>query len=160
MVWCLWSKIFPIALFQLSLCNEIDLKNKSQWWGFNPEEDTSISCLPNALVLYNPVIDNSPKGFGHGAVHKFWEAFSPMHNISKSAPPTIFFLGTKDRFIPLATAEEYRRRMKKNRLRCDLKIYPDEKHSFWMNKKFIETTRDVDMFLVSLGYLTGQSTVK
>ena len=29
--------------------------------GFNEEgEDTSISCIPNALVLFNPVFDNSP----------------------------------------------------------------------------------------------------
>ena len=33
--------------------------------GLNEEgEDLSISCLPDTLVLFNPVYDNGPGGFG------------------------------------------------------------------------------------------------
>ena len=27
-------------------------------------EDTSVSCIPKALLLFNPVFDNGPEGFG------------------------------------------------------------------------------------------------
>ena len=57
-------------------------------------EDRSISCIPNALVLFNPVFDNSPKGYGYDRVKEYWKAISPMHNISESTPLTIVFLGT------------------------------------------------------------------
>ncbi|MFP6877134.1 MAG: alpha/beta hydrolase fold domain-containing protein, partial [Roseibacillus sp.] len=29
------------------------------------DDDLSVSAVPNALVLFNPVFDNSPKGYGH-----------------------------------------------------------------------------------------------
>ena len=74
-------------------------------------EDTNISSQPDALVLFNPVYDNGPKGYGHSRVQPRWKAISPMHNIRKGAPPTIVFLGTKDDLIPVATGEEYDRRM-------------------------------------------------
>ena len=52
-------------------------------------EDTSVSCVPQALVLFNPVYDNGPKGYGHERVGEYWQDFSPMHNIRKGMPPAI-----------------------------------------------------------------------
>ena len=40
-------------------------------------EDTSVSCIPNALVLYNPVFDNVPGCFGHNKVREHWRKISP-----------------------------------------------------------------------------------
>ena len=31
---------------------------------FENTDDLSVSCIPNALVLFNPVIDNGPGGYG------------------------------------------------------------------------------------------------
>jgi arylsulfatase A-like enzyme/acetyl esterase/lipase len=79
--------------------------------GFEEESDPlKISCRPDALVLFNPVFDNGPGGWGHGTVKAYWEEISPMHNISKTTPPTVVFLGTKDNLIPVATVEEYQSR--------------------------------------------------
>ena len=51
--------------------------------GFNEEgEDTSVSCRPDALVLFNPVFDNGPGGYGHERVKAFWQSFSPLHRRS------------------------------------------------------------------------------
>ncbi len=129
--------------------------------GFNEEgEDTSINCRPDALVLFNPVYDNSPAGYGHSRVKNYWEEFSPMHNLASNTPPTVVFFGTKDKFVPVATAEEYKRRMEANHVRCDLHLYEDQPHSFFNYAKYYETLLEADKFLISLGYLKGEPTLQ
>lgn len=124
--------------------------------GFEEEGvDLSISSRPNALVLYNPVFDNGPGGYGHERVKEYWEEISPMHNIDKKTAPTVVFLGTKDQLIPVATAKEYQRRMEDLKLRCDLYLYEDQPHGFFNLGRgcYEEPLQDMDRFLVSLGYL-------
>lgn len=129
--------------------------------GFDEEgEDTSVSCRPKALVLFNPVFDNGPKGYGHDRVKEYWQAFSPMHNIDKTAPPTIVFLGTKDRLIPVKTAQDYQKKMQDLGLRCDLHLYEGMPHGFFNKAKYYETVLETDKFLASLGYLKGKPTLK
>jgi len=71
-------------------------------------EDTTISCKPDALVLFNPVFDNGPpNGYGYDRVGERYREISPIHNIGKGAPPTIVFLGTEDELIPVATGRKY-----------------------------------------------------
>ena len=43
-----------------------------------PGEDTSVSCRPNALVLFNPVFDNSPEGYGYDRVKDRYREISPI----------------------------------------------------------------------------------
>ncbi|MEM8713895.1 MAG: alpha/beta hydrolase fold domain-containing protein, partial [Planctomycetota bacterium] len=39
--------------------------------GFNADQDDlSVSCVPEALVLFNPVFDNGPGGYGHDRVQE------------------------------------------------------------------------------------------
>lgn len=122
-----------------------------------PNEDKSVSSKPNALCLFNPVFDNGPGGWGHGAVGDRYGEISPMHNIRKGAPPTIVFLGTKDKLIPVATAEKYRDKMKEAGSRCELKLYEGQGHGFFNYSKkteyYNQTVASMDEFLVSLGYL-------
>jgi acetyl esterase len=35
---------------------------------FDEDKDKSVSCKPNALVLFNAVFDNGPKGYGYSRV--------------------------------------------------------------------------------------------
>jgi acetyl esterase len=122
--------------------------------GFNEEgEDTSISSRPDALVLFNPVYDNSSEGYGYDRVKEYWRQFSPMHNIDKDTPPTIVLLGTEDGEVPVATAEKYKELMEKAGRRCDLRLYKGQRHGFFNVKKFKETLLETDNFLVALGYL-------
>ena len=94
-------------------------------------EDTSIDCKPNALILYNPVFDNGPKGFSHNLVKNYWKDFSPIDNIGEKAPPSIVILGTKDIYIPVSTAERYKKIMNEKGHRCDLHIYEGKEHGFF-----------------------------
>lgn len=125
--------------------------------GFDEDCDVlTISPRPAALVLFNPVFDNSPEGYGYDRVKDYWEAFSPMHNIAEGAPPTIVFLGTKDKLIPVATAEAYKAKMEAIGSRCDLHLYEGQGHGFFnaKNKEYYDkTVAEMDRFLVSLGYL-------
>lgn len=124
-----------------------------------PGEDTSVDCRPKALVLFNPVFDNGPEGYGHDRVKDYWQDISPMHNLKKGTPPTLVFLGTKDKHIPVATAEKYKALMEANGDRCDNHLYPDRPHGFFnrrgkQNTDFDDTLKKMDAFLVLLGFLT------
>ncbi|MFT5886345.1 MAG: acetyl esterase [Arcticibacterium sp.] len=122
-----------------------------------------VSSIPNALVLFNPVIDNGPGGYGYERVGDAYKRFSPIHNIKKGAPPTIFFLGTDDALIPVETAQYYKKVMEKVGSKCDLHLYEDQSHGFFNYKNFEyyeKTVFETDKFLQSLGYLKAQPLVK
>lgn len=127
--------------------------------GFEEDgEDPTISTRPNALVLFNPVLDNGPDGWGHKQVREYWKNFSPLHNITKEDPPAIVFLGTKDKLIPVSAMQDYQQRMKALDIRCELKLYQGEGHGFFNANKgdgssYTQTVAEMDQFLTSLGYL-------
>ncbi|GGK10724.1 lipase [Yeosuana aromativorans] len=125
-----------------------------------PNEDLSISSKPNALVLFNPVYDNSQNGFGFARMNGRYKEISPLHNINKGAPPTIVFFGTKDKTTPVASSKAYEKKMKAIGSRCDLFLYEGAEHSFF-NKGdyFIDTLRKTDRFLKLLGYIDGKPTI-
>ena len=50
-------------------------------------EDTSVSCIPKALLLFNPVFDNGPDGFEHKLVKPYWKDISPIEHIDDQTPP-------------------------------------------------------------------------
>jgi acetyl esterase len=129
--------------------------------GFDEEDDDiSVSCHPNALVLFNPVYDNGPEGCGYESVKEYWQEISPLHNLGPNTAPTTVFLGTEDILVPVATAVEYKTRMETHGVRCDLHIYEGQPHGFFNAAKFHETLLEADAFLVSLGYLTGDATLE
>ena len=126
-------------------------------------EDLKVSSKPDVLVLFNPVYDNSSKGFGHGRVKPRWKEISPMHNIRKGAPPTIVFLGTKDKLIPVSTAQEYEKRLVAVGSRSVLHLYEGATHGFFNKGKgdaYPDTVIKMDDFLNSLGWLKGEPTIK
>ena len=122
-------------------------------------EDIRISSQPNALLLFNPVYDNGPSGYGHSRVKDVYPQISPMHNIKKDTPPTIVFLGTKDSLVPVATAKEYKQRMETVGRRCDLHLYDGQPHGFFNygnQKYYLDTVEKMDKFLVSLNYIKAE----
>ncbi len=127
-------------------------------------DDRKISPKPNALVLYNPVFDNGPGGWGHERVKDRYLEFSPMHNIKPGAPPAIVFLGSEDKLIPVKTLNEFKARMQKAGARCDTHIYEGQGHGFFNhraepNPYYAKTLRATDEFLISLGWLKGKPTL-
>jgi acetyl esterase/lipase len=119
-------------------------------------DNTAISCVPDALVLFNPVFDNGPGGYGYERIGEAYKNFSPLHNIKSGAPPTIVFLGDKDHLIPAETAKYYKQVMEKVKSRCDLFIYEGQGHGFFNYKNlecYKKTVSETDTFLQSIGFL-------
>ena len=130
-----------------------------------PTEDHNISSRPNALVLFNPVFDNGPNGWGHERVKERWREFSPLHNIAPVMPPTIVFLGSQDRVLPVSAAEEFKKRMAAVGARCDVWIYEGQPHGFFNyrdggNPYYNATVFEADRFLASIGYIQGEPTLQ
>jgi acetyl esterase len=132
--------------------------------GLNDAKDNiKTSAKPNALILFNPVYDNGPTGYGYDRIKERYTEISPLHNIKKGAPPTIVLLGTNDKHMPVSTAELYKQKMEDVGARCDLIIYQDQKHGFFnfrhesgkSNQYYYETLKEADKFLVSLGYISA-----
>jgi acetyl esterase len=125
--------------------------------GYNDlSDDLTINCIPNALVLFNPVIDNGPAGYGYERISEAYLSFSPLHNIRKGAPPTIIFLGTEDHLIPVETMKYYQIVMQKAGSRCDLFLYEGEGHGFFNHARgthYNITLQETEKFLKQLGYL-------
>lgn len=113
-----------------------------------------ISSKPNVLVLFNPVIDNSKDGYGYDRIKNKFPEFSPLHNIKKGFPSTIFFLGTNDKLIPVSTAEMFKNKIEAVGSRCDLHLYKGAEHGFFNSQKYRTIIIPaVDEFLESLGYM-------
>ena len=135
----------------------------------NKNENLKISSRPNALVLFNPIVDTSPGSFGYNSFMnktKIDLPFppiegSPLHNISKDSPPTIIFVGTEDNLIPIKTMEDYNHKMKKVGSICKVVFYDGAEHSFFnKGEDFVDTLFRADKFLSSLGYIDGEPTIR
>lgn len=133
----------------------------------DPTDDLKVSAKPNALVLFNPVFDNGPTGYGYERIGERYTEISPMHNIGKKTPPTIVFLGTEDHLVPVETAKRYKQKMELAGNRCDVFFYENQRHGFFNyrpasedgNRFFTETLLQTDIFLESIGYLSGRPTI-
>lgn len=120
----------------------------------DPQDDTTVSPVPAALVLFNPVIDNGTNGYGYNRIKEKYVDFSPLHNIAKGAPPTLILLGDKDKLIPVATAEDYKKKMQSVGSECEVVIFPNQGHGFFNGGKSYKKTLDAaDKFLAKLGYI-------
>lgn len=125
------------------------------------ERDSKISSKANALLLFNPVYDNGPKGYGHDRAKQWFPAISPAHNITKDDPPTIVFLGSKDSLVPVSTAKKFDADLKAAGVKSEVWIYEGQPHGFFNESKskesFLDTVLKMDAFLVSLGWLDGEA---
>jgi len=143
-----------------ALIKEFDEKN----------EDLSISSIPSALVLFNPVLDVPeilhilPK-----KVIKVFEGreteISPIHHVAEGAPPTIIFHGTADGNVPFHQASRFCDVMKKYGNQCEVVPFEGLGHGFFNynkggNPAFLATIENTVKFLISIGYLKENSEIK
>ena len=77
-----------------------------------PDEDMAISSQPNAMVLFNPVVDVA-------GLKRLAERFpkdpleiSPFQHICSNLPPTIIFHGTDDTTVPYEQAQRFTKAMR------------------------------------------------
>lgn len=128
-------------------------------------EDVNVSSVPNAMMLFNPVLDSTPEtGFGSKRFPKGREKeASPVHHVRGGLVPTSLFHGTKDKTVPFEQATRFTKLMTQAGNRCDLHPFKGAGHGFFNGKHFRPKTKDVKpyhatmkesvKFLESLGYL-------
>lgn len=145
--------------------------------GFEAEgEAAKVSSVPGAMVLFNPAVVLAPiAGREESKSERFEklearlgtkpEKLSPAHHVRQGAPPTLVFHGKADTTVPYWTVEVFAEAMTKAGNRCELASYEGQPHGFFNygrggNEHFLTTTKKMDEFLVSLGYLKGGPTVE
>jgi acetyl esterase/lipase len=128
----------------------------------SPDDDQSVSPKPNALVLYNPVLNLvALRGGGDtgklvaGLDDSVLKRISPFFYACKDAPPTLFIDGTKDRFNP--EIREFVRKSKLLGAPVEACFSEGQPHGFFNQSPWLEkTTEQADEFLRRIGYL-GES---
>lgn len=120
-------------------------------------DDLRLSCFANALVLFNPVIDNSAAGYGFDRFGERYKEISPLHNIYQGLPPTLILLGSDDDCLPVDSVVSYCAAMKLNADRCEYVVYEGQKHGFFnygngQNRFYDLTMLEAESFLKSLSF--------
>ncbi|MDC0088033.1 alpha/beta hydrolase [Akkermansiaceae bacterium] len=71
-------------------------------------EDHSISSVPNAMILFNPVLDTTENGYGLEKVGEDRKTeVSLTHQVHSGIVPTLVFHGTADKTVPFENAERF-----------------------------------------------------
>jgi acetyl esterase len=132
--------------------------------GFDDEgDDLSIPCCPDALLLFNPILDTTRKG---SEAEKFTDkkdakAASPIHHCRKRLPPMMLFHGTLDRVVPYETSRKFVRKLRWRGNDCKLTTYEGCGHGFYnfnVDAGLYELTLNVaDAFLVERGFLAPEA---
>ncbi len=121
-------------------------------------ESLKISSIPSALILFNPVCDTSPAGYGNSRLGKDWMKISPLHHISSKTPPTCIFHGKADTTVPFSNVFQFKTKMDELGLRCELHAYEGQKHGFFNfgrgnGSAYTDTVKKMGSFLDSLGLI-------
>ncbi|MCA0900806.1 alpha/beta hydrolase fold domain-containing protein [Microbulbifer agarilyticus] len=119
-------------------------------------DDKTISHYPQALVLFNPVFDNGPGGYGHQRVQSYWQDFSPLHNVTSSTPPTLGLFGENDTAISVRSAMKFDERMQQVGSYRKTVVYKNQPHGFFNEVKYTETLAEMEQFLVAQGFLDAE----
>lgn len=117
------------------------------------DEDLKVSCRPDALVLFSPVIDTSKEGYGNAKIGERWQELSPAHQVKSGTPTTLLFHGDGDTTTPIHGARVFVEAMKKAGNRIEFVSPPGAIHTFMFKDEQLhaQTLQQMDAFFASLG---------
>ncbi|MCA9075742.1 MAG: alpha/beta hydrolase [Planctomycetaceae bacterium] len=144
--------------------------------GFDdPRDDLSVSCRPSAMILFNPAVDLTRRGFNAEPDNERFQQrlkqldgkvleLSPMEYVRTGLPPCLIFHGEEDTTVPYSQVVAFRDAMNKAGNRCELVGYPGYAHGFFNANRddkhpYHDTLGRLDEFLAGLGYLEGPPTI-
>jgi acetyl esterase/lipase len=118
-------------------------------------EDRSISCRPDVLLLYNPVLEVLPRHIpGMVPTVELGEQLSPVRYVDERTPPTLLLYGTDDHLGE--PAPPYVEKAKAAGCRAELYLADGQKHGFFNDAPWMERTLErAEAFLISLGYISS-----
>ncbi len=124
----------------------------------DPGDDLSVSPRPDALVLFNPVINTWRGGYGMKRFGEVAREVSPLHQISPGLPPTLIFHGSDDQVVDIMDIRDFTEKAMKNGDSCKLIEFEGRQHGFF-NKRpgqkedFIKTLCETEKFLINNGFM-------
>jgi acetyl esterase len=124
-------------------------------------DDLSISTIPQAMVLFNPVLsfENEQMLKRINGDEQLARKISPTRYLDKNSPPALILFGTKDRLKIFG--DEYWKKAEALGVRAEKYLAEGQGHGFFNRSPWMERTLlAVDRFLASLGYLKGEPTIK
>ncbi len=121
-------------------------------------DNLSVSCRPNLLALFNPVVNTGPDSPHVDLVADYWKEFSPVHNIRQDMPDAVIFHGLEDGSVPVWTVRDFASRLEDSGADCRLCLYPGQKHGFFNggdgdNPFFYDTMHRMGLFLEDEGWI-------
>ncbi len=140
----------------------------------DPNDNPAISCVPNAMVLMNPVVNAVEHKF---RIEKFKDNIKqknteshaaevdPLTHIKSGMPPAIMFHGTADKIAGYKFTQQYVNDYTAAGNQIELVSYEGQKHGFTAlkfedGKYYREALYKSDEFLAKLGYISGPPTIK
>jgi acetyl esterase/lipase len=130
-----------------------------------PDDDLSVSCKPQAMVLFNPVLNFGTERIlsrfkeGDEAKVPLLLSISPIEFLKEGCPPAIVFFGTADWL--LGQGRDFVEKSLALGNRIELWTAEGQPHAFFNSSPWHEaTTIKADEFLTSLGYLSGPPILK
>ena len=116
----------------------------------DPQDNLSVSAIPNALILFNPVLDTSLASSRLGDLAL---RLSPLQHIQPDMPPALIMHGTSDKTVPHSQAVDFQQAMQEQEHRCEVKLYERMPHGFFNQTKYDETIEELTAFLRSLNWI-------
>lgn len=108
-------------------------------------ENFAISSIPNVMILFNPVIDTTEKGYGLKKVGEERKTeISPCHHVTSGIPSTLIFHGTTDKTVPFENVERFSNLMRESDNFCELIAFPNKGHGFFNGTFFRNSNTDDD----------------
>jgi len=117
-------------------------------------ENTSISCRPDVLLLYNPVLEVLRRDIGDTVpTAEMAKQLSPVCHVDERTPPTLLLYGTEDQDYA-GPAPLYVQKAIAAGCRAELYLADGQKHGFFNESPWFERTLErAEAFLLSLGYI-------
>jgi len=125
--------------------------------GHDEVRDDEPPFIPAAMVLFNPVIDTSKKGYGYAKLKERYLELSPVEHVHDRTAPTLILIGSADTTTPVTGHKLFEARMKEKERSCRLILFPGQKHGFFNprgdHKNYWGALAGMEQFLEDLGYI-------
>jgi len=117
----------------------------------DPADDTRISTVPVALVLFAPALQLDGRRIANAAGARSpveLAALSPFDHVKRGHPPAVIFHGEADVTVYIRTAREYAARVEDYGGTCTVIGFADQAHGFYHDEYFVgETVKQTEVFL-------------
>lgn len=124
----------------------------------DPQDDISISCKPDYMILFNPVVHLEEFAFRVRKFPNLAAQLNPLKNIQPGMPPAIIMHGTEDEISGFAFVEQWTADMQKAGNDVTLIPYTGMEHGFFQRNKndgkyYTETLEQATIWIKKQGLL-------